>query len=137
MKKQCSRCNKKKDTTEFHKSSKMKDGLQSACKMCMNDSYNISRKKKQQHYQDVAKKRAAKIKIEIDEWKEKRGCFNCREVDPACLDLHHLDPTIKEDHPSSLRFSFQSFVKEAEKCVVLCSNCHRKLHAGKINLPFA
>jgi hypothetical protein len=25
--------------------------------------------------------------------------------------------------------------KEIEKCVLLCSNCHRKVHAGILNIP--
>jgi predicted HNH restriction endonuclease len=30
--------------------------------------------------------------------------------------------------------SIDSIIKEIDKCLVICSNCHRKLHAGLIQL---
>ena len=136
--KTCSRCKQDKPLDEFHKSSRMKDGLQSSCKSCMAESYNRSRKQKQSHYQDVARQRQQKNVDLMREWKENKGCQECGENFGPCLELHHVDPSEKEDHPSSLAYqSFNAFLQEAEKCVVLCANCHRKVHAGKINLRFA
>lgn len=64
-------------------------------------------------------------------------CTNCGESEYACLDFHHLDPTIKEKEISSIVWSggsMRSLLNEMEKCIVLCSNCHRKYHAGLIEL---
>lgn len=56
------------------------------------------------------------------------GCIVCGEKDQACLDFHHL-------HNKSFTIGNQckdkgisSIKNEVDKCVVLCANCHRKLH---------
>lgn len=133
--KTCSKCNQDKPLTEFHKQTRSKDGYQPACKSCMNVAYNNSRKKKQGHYQEVARQRQQKNVDLMREWKESRGCQICGENFGPCLELHHTDPSNKEDHPSGLiSNSFQAFLQEAEKCVVLCANCHRKVHHGALTI---
>ena len=131
----CTRCKEEKAVSEFHKHKRSKDGLQPACKQCMNVSYNASRKKDQERYQQVAKDRNARNTQRIREWKSEQGCKCCGEDYAQCLELHHLDPTEKEFDPSagSIR-SWESFLKEAAKCVVLCANCHRKVHGGIIGV---
>lgn len=66
------------------------------------------------------------------EYKQSRPCPNCGESDPVCLDFHHLDPTIKEFNVTQPKGrSLEKIKAEISKCVVICSNCHRKLHAGQ------
>ncbi len=48
--------------------------------------------------------------------------------DPVIYDFHHLDSDEKEFQISSKVMSWENLVKEAKKCVMLCSHCHRKLH---------
>ncbi len=49
-------------------------------------------------------------------------------------DFHHLNGEEKDYAMASLRmYSEKTMMKEVEKCAVLCSNCHRKLHAGLIS----
>ena len=61
--------------------------------------------------------------------KLKLKCSKCGENHIACLEFHHLDPSKKESNISSLiKFSYQRIQKEMKKCIVLCSNCHRKEH---------
>lgn len=76
--------------------------------------------------------RAQALKVDM----MRGGCIACGESEIACLDFHHLDPSVKEGAPPSLlkAGSFSRAVEEAAKCVVLCANCHRKLHAGIITL---
>lgn len=127
----CTRCKLEKSVTEFCKNVRRKDGYQAACKSCMNVSYTNSRTKKQGHYLQVAKVRYAANTTRIREWKEARGCMFCSEKFSPCLELHHLDPTTKEFDPSEgSTKSWETFLKEAEKCVVVCANCHRKVHHG-------
>lgn len=136
MSKSCTKCKAVKEFDQFCKNKNTKDGYQSACKMCMNIAYNISRKKKQGHYQEVAAARGHAMTARMRAWKSEMGCLVCREKYPQCLELHHLDPSTKEADPASLRLaSWDTFLKEAEKCVVLCANCHRKVHGGVIQLP--
>lgn len=68
--------------------------------------------------------------------KEQQKCLLCTESDPVCIDFHHLSPASKRRAlVDSLRCSFTRFIEEASKCVCLCANCHRKLHAGHLKLP--
>ena len=48
----------------------------------------------------------------------------------ACVfDFHHEDPTQKDFSPSSFRHkAWDSFKAEIDKCILLCSNCHRLEH---------
>jgi len=48
------------------------------------------------------------------------------------LDLHHRDNSIKEFGLSvrGLTRSWEKIKLEADKCVLVCANCHREIHAG-------
>ena len=66
-------------------------------------------------------------------WAEKsrRGCTECCETHPACLDFHHVDATEKHNNLARMVDESRPYaVLDAEmaKCEVLCSNCHRKMH---------
>jgi hypothetical protein len=55
--------------------------------------------------------------------------YNCS------LDLHHVDPTIKDPNFSGYRsWSSKRIEKEVEKCVLLCRNCHAAVHNNEIDL---
>ena len=67
----------------------------------------------------------AQLKVEAG------GCSRCPEKDPVCLDFHHTHGT-KEKSLCTMAMnglSKDSIRREADKCVVLCANCHRKEHA--------
>ena len=65
------------------------------------------------------------------EFKARLSCIHCGENHPATLDFHHHTP-----HPDNIKISkllsdgrFSLAIEEImNKCVVLCSNCHRKHH---------
>jgi 5-methylcytosine-specific restriction endonuclease McrA len=49
----------------------------------------------------------------------------------SALELHHKDPNEKDPDYLKLRNrSFEKIEKELDKCALLCSNCHREVHAG-------
>ena len=53
------------------------------------------------------------------------------------LEFHHLDPTQKDfgiSHRGYTR-SWEKVKEEINKCILLCANCHREFHAGKLQLP--
>jgi hypothetical protein len=63
------------------------------------------------------------------------GCACCGEKDTVCLDFHHYDPSEKEFNLSTaLTKPVNKLIEEASKCVVVCSNCHRKIHAGTLKI---
>jgi cytochrome c553 len=45
-----------------------------------------------------------------------------------CLDFHHIEPGLKDTLVTSL--PLEKAKEEAKKCIVVCSNCHREIHAG-------
>jgi len=59
-----------------------------------------------------------------------KSCGRCGESDNACLDWHHVDPSQKEASVSYMlcNNSKKTIMEEIQKCICLCSNCHRKLH---------
>ncbi|MCC7500542.1 hypothetical protein IT396_01930 [Candidatus Nomurabacteria bacterium] len=76
-------------------------------------------------------KRRAELRQWLDEYKAKLSCTNCDEKHPACLDFHHKDAKEKEFSVALIKgwgYGKERMLREIEKCVVLCSNCHRKIH---------
>lgn len=70
------------------------------------------------------------------EYKSQLKCARCEENHPACLDFHHLDPSLKETNICRMLWngwSMDKIKEEIAKCSVLCSNCHRKLHWNEKN----
>lgn len=70
------------------------------------------------------------------QWKDKLSCVCCGEDCRFCLEFHHLVPTEKET-AVSLMFSnrtLPTILKEVDKCIVVCSNCHKKIHADIIEV---
>lgn len=50
----------------------------------------------------------------------------------GALDFHHLDPSKKKFSLSvkGLCYSWESILQEAQKCVILCKNCHAEVESG-------
>lgn len=130
----CTGCKQEKNYTEFYKNKRMKDGYASRCKIC-DDAGN-----KATRHKDMAKARSYRTSWKndlvkrVNEWKSEQGCACCSETTACCLELHHTDPSEKEGHPADLKTSWDRFMTEAAKCIVVCSNCHKKIHAGLLTL---
>lgn len=82
---------------------------------------------------DRAKKSQQRRQKALQGWlsalKRQHGCCICGEADPACLDFHHVNPYKKKLCISQLRTPSLAVLKEElSKCLVICSNCHRKHH---------
>lgn len=52
----------------------------------------------------------------------------------SALEFHHLDPSKKDFTISNSQFRLKDGVEESKKCVLLCSNCHKELHANLWNI---
>lgn len=60
-------------------------------------------------------------------------CYACDRVGPPALfEFHHWDASEKEFglSRSGIPRRWDRVVAELEKCVMLCANCHREVHAG-------
>ena len=69
----------------------------------------------------------------ISDLKVESGCVDCGATHPAILDYHHINPSEKEySIANSVKngWSKERILKEIEKCVVLCANCHRIRHSS-------
>lgn len=53
----------------------------------------------------------------------------------AALDFHHLDPAEKDFGIGAKGYtrSWSRVKQELDKCIMVCSNCHREIHAGLVN----
>jgi hypothetical protein len=135
----CKVCNIAKDETEFNFKYKERGIRSSKCRPCQN-AYS------KQHYMDnkqVYIKRAAvrnklhpesqysKQFIEYKKYKDTLSCEACGESDNDVLHFHHPDPSAKEGNVSNMvrnGQSMESIKSEISKCMVVCANCHAKIH---------
>jgi len=55
----------------------------------------------------------------------------------GAFDLHHKNDSVKEFGLSAkgLTRSLDKTKKEADKCILVCANCHREIHGGYTQLP--
>jgi hypothetical protein len=74
---------------------------------------------------------AGRIQLEpLDRIMEHVGCYYCGENLRVCLEWHYLDCEQKEPGINKMTYHYLEKSKtEAQKCEVVCSNCHRKFHA--------
>ena len=110
----CPRCKQLLDLSEFYTRRKRKTPSV-YCKTCSNDQV-IERQQKLK-------------RLAVD---YKGGhCVRCgydRYI--GSLEFHHLDPSKKEFTLSHIRHTtFEKIKPELDKCLLLCSNCHREEHA--------
>lgn len=90
------------------------------------------------HYRRHAereKERSRKRRKALREWyssyKSKISCVRCGETHSAAIGFHHIEPKSKVAGISDMvkrGFSKAKIIEEIDKCIPLCSNCHRKLH---------
>lgn len=81
--------------------------------------------------------RIRKCRLLTDFIKNHNKCFFCKESTTCCLDFHHLNQDKKESTIAYLagRGKKPQVLQEIQKCAVLCSNCHRKLHNNLLSSP--
>lgn len=46
------------------------------------------------------------------------------------LDFHHINQTEKDFTIGNRDFRLKDCIEESKKCVLLCANCHREIHAN-------
>lgn len=135
----CCRCKLEKEEIAFCKSKRNFDGLCKYCRECKRDSakkwYHSSRHKLG-HIEKVKENKIRHRKIMQDfvwNFLKTHHCVDCGENDPIVLDFDHLRD--KEHNISALVYggnNLETLIKEVEKCVIRCANCHRKKTAKQI-----
>lgn len=107
------------------------DTLLRRVKMAANDPEYQSRYSKMHYakykekYIRKARNHAANAQALIRSLKIK--CARCPETFHRCLDFHHLgDKEFNLGQAVRWGYSLERIKREAEKCIILCANCHRK-----------
>ena len=106
------------------------------------DEQKKSRDYMREYYKNHKEEMNQKNKIKYQKRKQwfvsylsTKKCAHCDISDIECFELHHkipkgrlngkrIDPVIT----TMLNHSEKKILKEIEKCIVLCANCHRKIH---------
>lgn len=124
--KNCSKCKQNKIYDEFS-FDKSRNRYLSICKQCVLSNTKVYRKNNLDKWKQYDKHRHLKIKETINEWKSE-GCNKCGDKRIYVLDAHHLDPTKKDYTIGDASTGLNKIQQELEKCIPLCSNCHREFH---------
>ena len=128
----CKECGRLLPVSMFHKSNTVVRGYQSKCKECFKEW----RKKYHKIHPELPPCGVSKRKQWYYDIKAQMSCLLCGESETVCLEFHHIYPKNKvagvhkmvnagKDH-----YTKKEILEEMKKCVVLCSNCHKKVHAG-------
>lgn len=138
--KKCSACGQVKSINDFWKRVRAKDGYNSSCIHCVRTQNSNSYKN---HWLKNRKRIDANNYLITEQLREKcnlikhnMGCYFCKENNPVCLDFHHKNKNSKTLGISSMigrHRVWATIENEISKCIVVCANCHRKIHAGELN----
>ena len=113
--KTCKTCKVAKYLEDFPTASITKDGKGGTCKVCIANKWK-----------KIRQERSTKLVAMYG-----NKCKDCgiTHEKTGFYDFHHLDPSTKEYEVKTIICnSWDKVVKEAEKCVMLCPNCHRLRH---------
>lgn len=76
----------------------------------------------------------------VENYKSENSCQVCREGFEDCLVFHHVNGDEKDALVSRMKrtsydeHTLQDVKDEVDKCVLLCANCHRKVHSERHDL---
>lgn len=124
----CSQCKQEKELLEFNRRKSSKDGYQARCRECNKNNLKKHYVDNLDYYRNKSKTNKKILSQLLKSIKSESSCYCCNENDAACLDFHHLS---NKEHLVSRLPSYGSkskFLNEISKCVLICSNCHRKIH---------
>ncbi len=132
----CKKCEQDKVMSAF--STWRNNGRVYVKKVCSGCKSKAYRKKNPQTCKDIQKR--ARTKYRQDRWVRKQAlldhvgqtaCLICGIEDMRVLVFHHRDPLVKSfglSWANTHSYSLEKMKKEAEKCDVLCHNCHTIIH---------
>ncbi len=150
----CVKCDIEKEDNEFYlkpaksgtkrlcswcKSCTKKESVNSAKKLLL-ENPTLVRERRKNNKRNTAKNsqdnriRAKNLKIKCVTYKGGKcsACGYSKYL--AALDFHHIDPSKKSFQITGYTTVWGKIVEELDKCILLCSNCHRALHSGEFCL---
>lgn len=136
MNKVCCRCTLKKPIEDFNWKVKSKNKKKSYCRACDRLGHKKFYQANTTRLKSESILRGKAIRLKFQQFKKTLSCTICSESDSVCLDFHHTDPKHKDDSIAALvtkGVSWDKLMKEVDKCIVVCRNCHTKIHAYGID----
>jgi hypothetical protein len=107
---------------------------------CNSENYYINKNKKVYSYC----KQCGKNKTVTQQKQLKLQCINYKggkcsicgyDKYFGSMEFHHLDPSKKDFGISDGRcYNFNKIKIELDKCILVCSNCHKEIHGGITNI---
>jgi hypothetical protein len=130
----CKKCGIEKSLDSFSNNKNKPDGKLVYCKVCKAQIDKKSNLNRVKEIKKTNQKKISKKNSIVEFWKNQKGgkCLKCNESRLHVLDFHHLDENNKRTTVSELvqRFGNNNplIEQEVNKCILLCSNCHRDFH---------
>jgi hypothetical protein len=119
------------ETLEYFGKHKLNSkGLDTYCKICRRKKGRTNYEKNKEKW-NITHNKTSNLKLQkiIEIKKQSNGCSKCKDKRWYLLDYHHLDPSIKLFQISQGESKgWDKIQLELEKCIPLCSNCHREFH---------
>ena len=130
----CSRCKTEKVIEDFPFSNTARNIRHGQCKPCRRIMSKEHYLRNKTQYVTRAEKHNTKMAKLFQEFKDSLSCSVCGEPQACCLDFHHIRDKEFAISEAIAKVGITKLVEELEKCSVLCSNCHRKYHAGVLQV---
>lgn len=138
MKKFCPKCEIEHDSSKFTKDKSTSDGFYYICKGCKRLAAAVRYKLnsiQREKTQTRGKMRRVLHRGIMQTIKSESGCASCGENSHYCvLDFHHVVDDKHLTIGQRAEINIQKIIKEILKCICLCSNCHRKVHANVLDV---
>lgn len=133
----CARCGVEKGEDGYCRSMWLRLRGSAWCRNCHRKYYRDRAQQEPGYFGKYLRRRRDRQRAYFSGIKAQLGCAHCGEHDPVCLEFHHMDPRRKKLNISAQiakGCAIEHVEREVKKCIVLCSNCHRKFHARDTTL---
>lgn len=121
----CNVCKKEKSLNYFHKNKNNKNGLQRRCKPCHIKYVLASRRLHKERDLAYHKAYIRKHKVLLFEYLSDKSCIDCGINNPILFEFDHVRGVKSFSITKKVSMSFETKLKEIEKCEIRCANCHR------------
>lgn len=119
--KNCEYCNKEFDVIRRHGGNN-----RTFCFDCIPEG--LTKSERARKHQDIRGARSKAMKLKL-------GCYVCGyNRCSEALEWHHPTDDKLHDPSNAIKRSWEAYILEIKKCVLLCSNCHREVHSNIISL---
>lgn len=119
-----------KRTCQFRGCTNLVNSYENYCEKC---AAIIAKERKQLGIKFPPLKNTPRQKLKLQAVKYKGGkCEICGyDTCQTALEFHHLDPNEKDFAISKKSTTFEKIKPELDKCIMVCSNCHKEIHESQ------